>query len=158
MSTSLSTATVWTELAKRSFAILSWATPRGEPRAAGIVYTLHKQKLYIGTEPDAWKARHIAATGAVTLTVTVPRGRWLPIAIPDATITFPGHAAVLSVGDVPSEVVGALTQGMANAEALTRTMAVLCIEPRGHFLTYGIGVSLLQMRDPALAAGRVPVA
>ena len=36
-------------------------------------------------------------------------------------------------------------------------VAVIEIIPEGHFLTYGIGVSLMQMRDPAQASARVPV-
>ena len=39
-------------------------------------------------------------------------------------------------------------------------LAQLCILeliPQGDFLTYGVGVSLLQMREPAQAQARVPV-
>jgi len=34
---------------------------------------------------------------------------------------------------------------------------VLEIEPTGDFITYGIGVSLMQMRFPEKARGRAPV-
>jgi hypothetical protein len=36
-------------------------------------------------------------------------------------------------------------------------VAVIEIAPQGYFLTYGIGIPLMQMRDPALASARVPV-
>jgi hypothetical protein len=31
------------------------------------------------------------------------------------------------------------------------------IHPEGRFLTYGIGTSLMQMRDPAVAKAHVPI-
>jgi hypothetical protein len=38
-----------------------------------------------------------------------------------------------------------------------RVSRVIELRPVGDFVTYGIGVSLRQMRTPALARGRVPV-
>jgi hypothetical protein len=35
--------------------------------------------------------------------------------------------------------------------------AVLEIRPTGHFVTYGLGVPLLRMRDPAAARARIPI-
>jgi hypothetical protein len=35
--------------------------------------------------------------------------------------------------------------------------AIIELEPEGRFLTYRIGVSLMDMRDPSLALARVPV-
>jgi len=35
--------------------------------------------------------------------------------------------------------------------------SMLEIRPTGPFVTYGVGVSLLDMRDPAEARGRAPV-
>ena len=55
-----------------------------------------------------------------------------------------------------------LDQAQENAGALNRLLSenpapVLRVTPVGEFLTYGIGVSLLAMRDPELASGRVAV-
>jgi hypothetical protein len=35
--------------------------------------------------------------------------------------------------------------------------AIIEIVPEGFFVTYGLGVPLVKMRDPAAARGRVPV-
>jgi hypothetical protein len=35
--------------------------------------------------------------------------------------------------------------------------SIVEIRPEGHFVTYGIGVALLAMRDPAASRGRVSV-
>ena len=45
----------------------------------------------------------------------------------------------------------------SNQEMLATT-AILEIEPLGEFVTYGIGVPLIQMRQREKARGRAPVA
>jgi len=40
---------------------------------------------------------------------------------------------------------------------LTAENCMLEIRPTGHFVTYGVGVSLMDMRDPEKARGRAPV-
>ena len=58
----------------------------------------------------------------------------------------------------PPEILDALFRGMKNIDELKEQMAIIAVEPTGHFVTYGVGVSLLEMRDPAKAKGRVAVA
>ena len=43
-------------------------------------------------------------------------------------------------------------------EARKAGSSVIELVPEGRFLTYGIGVSLMEMANPALALARVPVA
>ena len=43
-------------------------------------------------------------------------------------------------------------------EARTAGSCIIELVPEGRFLTYGIGVSLMDMADPARALARVPVA
>ena len=38
------------------------------------------------------------------------------------------------------------------------TTSVLEVEVQGDFITYGVGIPLMQMRHPEIARGRVPVA
>ncbi|HSK98156.1 MAG TPA: pyridoxamine 5'-phosphate oxidase family protein, partial [Euzebyales bacterium] len=65
---------IWREIASGSFLVLSYVTPSGDPRSAGVMYKAIGQKLYIVTGADSWKARHIAADGRVAVTVPVRRG------------------------------------------------------------------------------------
>lgn len=37
------------------------------------------------------------------------------------------------------------------------SMSIVEIKPRGHYVTYGVGVRLLRMRDPTAARARVQV-
>jgi hypothetical protein len=144
---------IWDELAKASFAVVSYTTPAGEPRSSGVVYALTDHRMYVVVAVDSWKARHIAVNGKVSVTVPVRRGGLMSLVfpIPPETISFSGSAVV--------------HEGRAVPEALTRLVPperlehcrVIEIRPEGHFVTYGVGVPLLRMRVPERARGRVPI-
>lgn len=149
---------VWRELTKASFAVLSHVTLAGEPRSSGVVYRIVDRRMYVAVAGDSWKARHIAANGEVAVTVPVRRGgvMSLLLPIPPATISFHGSAVVHPAGPLPS---GPLAERLGPLLPPERqaTMCLIEIVPHGHFVTYGVGVSLARMRVPALARARVPV-
>lgn len=155
----ITTAQVWAEIEKQLFAVLGMVTTKNEARTAGIVYIVHNRKLYIGSKKTAWKNRHIAANPHVSLTVPIAkRIPLLPwIKIPAATITFSGTAQVLETAEASPEVVQALFRGMADTPETSAPFAIIEVTPVGHFVTYGVGVSLLTMRDTEKARGRVAV-
>jgi Pyridoxamine 5'-phosphate oxidase len=154
----LTTEQVWQQLAKASFAVLSHVTPAGEPRSSGVVYKTVGRRLYIATAPDSWKARHIAANGRVAVTVPVRRGGLLSLLlpIPPTTVSFHGTAIVHPAG---SPQVRRLLKELASLLPQERQASACVVEvvPEGSFVTYGVGVSLTQLRDPAAAGARVPV-
>lgn len=76
------TAEIWRGIARRSFAILGYVTPAGEPRSSGIVYRVIGRRLYTIVGPDSWKARHIARGGRVAVTVPIRRGGLLSLIAP----------------------------------------------------------------------------
>jgi hypothetical protein len=142
-------------LAHASFGVLSHVTPAGAPRSSGVVYTMSGDRMYVAVAKDSWKARHIAANGIVAVTVPIRRGGLLSLLfpIPPATVSFPA-VAVVHTADVLAGLPG-LTR-LVPPERRSRC-AVIEIRPTGHFLTYGLGVSLLRMRDPAASRARVPI-
>jgi hypothetical protein len=149
---------VWRTLAKASFAVVSYVTPRGEPRSSGVLYSTVGRRLYVVVAAGSWKARHIAASGQVAVTVPVRRGGVLALLlpIPPATISFPASAVVHPAGSLDERSLPRQLAALVPAERRAASQ-VIEIRPEGHFVTYGVGVSLRQMRDPALARGRVPV-
>jgi hypothetical protein len=155
----VSGATVWRALAKGSFAVVSHVTPAGEPRSSGVVYALVDRRMYVAVAPDGWKARAIATGQEVAVTVPVRRGGILALVvpIPPATITFHARATVHPAGSLD---VGSLSKELKSIlpDARQATSCVIELVPEGRFLTYGIGVSLMDMRDPHLALAHVPVA
>ncbi|MGZ5290262.1 MAG: hypothetical protein ACXWE5_12330 [Actinomycetota bacterium] len=149
---------VWHALAKASFAILSVVTPYGEPRSSGVVYKTVGPRLYVAVAPDSWKARHVAGSGLVAVTVPVRRGGTLSRVAPNPppTITFHGTAVVHPPG---SPEVRAILPELGSLLPAERRDSASLIEiiPEGEFLTYALGVPLRKMRDPAASLARVPV-
>jgi hypothetical protein len=149
---------MWSEVTKGSFAVISYVTPSGAPRSSGVMYKTHERRLYVVVAPDSWKARHIALNDKVAVTVPVRRGGLLSLVfpIPPATISFYGRAVVHS-SDSPG--MEGIVEQLGNLLPADRreSFAVIEIAPEGWFVTYGIGVSLNEMRDPQVARARVPV-
>jgi Pyridoxamine 5'-phosphate oxidase len=154
----LTSEQVWQAVTRASFAVLSHVTPASEPRSSGVVYKSTGRRLYVAVASDSWKAKHVAANGRVAVTVPVRRGGLLSLAtpIPPATISFHAAAIVHPAGS-PEAIsllrrIGSLVPPVRRASA-----AVIEIVPEGSFLTYGLGVPLRKMLDPAAARARVPV-
>jgi Pyridoxamine 5'-phosphate oxidase len=150
---------VWRQLTKASFAVISHITPAGQPRSSGVVYAIADRRMYVVSAVDSWKARHLSASGQVAVTVPVRRGGIMSLLfpIPPATISFHGSAVVhpassLEEGSLPKRLTALLPAERRNA------CSIIEIRPAGQFVTYGVGVSLMQMRIPALARARIPVA
>lgn len=149
---------IWNELEKASFAVISYVTPTGKPRASGVMYAAEGRRLYVVTAPDSWKARHIADGDEVAITVPIHRGGVLSLVapIPPATVSFHARVKVHPAGSVDIESVSKkLAAGLPKER---RTGCVLELIPDGTFLTYGVGVSLQDMTKPDVALAHVPVA
>lgn len=160
MTTELTSEQVWEVIGKHNFGVLGMVTAKGEARTVGIVYILSERRLYVGTWTEMWKVRHVTQNPNVSLTIPihkrVPLMPW--IKVPAATITFRGEADVIAALDAPRELLGQLYHGVAEDRERMARYSLIEVTPVGEFLTYGIGVSLLEMRDPIKARRRVPVA
>jgi hypothetical protein len=154
----LTSERVWHAIAKSSFAVFSEMTPAGEPRSSGVVYKTLGRRIYVAVAPDSWKAKHVAANGRVAVTVPVRRGGLLSLVvpIPPATISFHAMATVLPAGSPQRR---SILEELGSLLPPERRDAATIIEivPEGVFVTYGLGVPLMKMRDPAAARARVHV-
>ncbi len=92
----------------------------------------------------------------------VPDAKRIPllpwIKIPAATITFSGLAKILATPDVDDAVFEAIHRGMVVDDEMVQNSCVVEIAPVKDFITYGIGVPMMAMRDPQKAAGRAAAA
>lgn len=154
----LTSAEVWSQLERCSFAVVGYTTPAGEPRSSGVLYVAEGKRLYVVVASDSWKARHIAVSGRVSVTVPVRRGGILSllVPIPPATISFHGAVTVRAGGAVE---IGSLPGRLARQLPAERRVssAIIEIQPEGRFVTYGIGVPLLRMRHPDASRAKVAV-
>lgn len=154
----LTTDRVWHELEKASFAVISYVTPAGKPRSSGVMYSAVGRRLYVAVDPTGWKARQIADSAEVAVTVPIRRVGVLSLVlpIPPATVSFHARVTVHPAGSVGIE---ALPKQLARLLPRERRSAcLLVLAPEGMFLTYGLGVSLQGMTKPAAARAHVPVA
>ncbi|MFZ0544178.1 MAG: pyridoxamine 5'-phosphate oxidase family protein [Candidatus Promineifilaceae bacterium] len=159
MTKRLTSERVWEEIDKELFAVIGMVTPHNESRTAGVVYIVRNGRLYISSNKNAWKVKHIAQNPHVSLTIpvhkSIPFMPWFKI--PAATITFSGTAQILEPEETPTEIVRAIFRDMAENKTLMAESCLIEVTPVKDFITYGIGIPLMQMRDPKLARNRVPV-
>jgi hypothetical protein len=155
----ITTDQVWHVVEKQLFAVLGTVTTRSEARTVGIVYIVRDRKLYISTEQPSWKVQHIENNCNVSMTVPIPkRVPFIPwVRIPAATITFQGEATVHAVEEISADIQRALLRGVEIDEDEVSQLCIIKVTPRGDFLTYGVGVPLLTMRNPEKSQGRVSV-
>lgn len=155
----ITSAQVWKEIENQIFAVIGMVTAHHESRTAGVVYIVRHRQLLIASTKSAWKTRHLATNPHVSVTIPIAKQiPFIPIKIPPATITFSGVARVLEPADVAGETVSALFRGMEVTPETSAPFAIIEVTPEKEFVTYGVGVSLLTMRDPDESRGRAPVA
>jgi hypothetical protein len=150
---------VWDVIEKNLFGVIGMVTKENEARTVGIVYVVRDRRLYIGTGKDTWKVRHVAQNPHVSMTIPVHKGIPLMpfIKIPAATITFCGEAKVIDPEDTPPEILQAIYRGMAEDNERVAETCLIEVTPVKDFITYGIGIPMMKMRDPDQARGRAPV-
>lgn len=147
---------IWHEIEDHNFGVLGLVTAHCESRTVGIVYVVEEHKLYIGAETTAWKTKHIAGNPHVSL--TVPIARRVPlmpwIKVPATTITFSGTARVLTRDQLGASILERLYRHEEGREH----WCAIEVTPQKEFITYGVGISVLQMRFPEKSRARAPVA
>ena len=150
---------IWDAIKKELFAVLGMVTKELETRSTGIVYSVNDNKLYIGTGLETWKIHHIRLNPEVSITIPIPkRIPLLPwIKIPQATISFSGTARIIPAVEAEHDILHSVYRHMADDQELMEESCLIEVVPKGDFITYGVGVSLMEMRNPELARGRAPV-
>lgn len=125
-----------------------------EAQSSGVVYATDGRRLYVAVACDSWKARHIAASGRMAVTIPARRGGLLSLLSPSRPPPSASPAwrsstrsARWRTGAVPEQVASVLP---SERQASSRIIEIL---PEGQFMVCGLGVSLTQMRSRP----RVPV-
>ena len=152
------TEQVWREVSKAWSLTLGFTTREGKPRSACMIYATSGRRLFVEVHPGSLKAREIHDGDEVAVTVPVRRGGLLALVmpIPPAAISF--HARVIAhpLGTVDLGTISKLFAGLP--EDVRKGSIVFELVPEGQFLTFGVGISLMEMRDLNKALGRAPVA
>ncbi len=159
MTNPATTDIVWKAINGELFAVLGMVTENQESRTVGIVYIVNDRKFYIGTGLKTWKARHIKKNPNVSL--TIPIAKRIPIMpwikIPQATITFAGTAKIIPGPDASLDLLRSVFRHLADDQVFMKDNCLIEVTPVGEFITYGVGIPLMQMREPEQSRGRAPV-
>lgn len=141
----------------RSFATLASVSAAGRPHAAGVLYELVGTHVYVSTLRSSRKARNVAGSGHVGVTIPIRR---LPIG-PPSTVQFQAAADVLDNDDPAIAALvadGHLTSITGHGELDLPDGCFLRIALPRRLFTYGLGMSLWSLvRDPLGASGVVDV-
>lgn len=149
---------------KRKFGVISVVDSKGRPHSTGIIYGVSRPEsefaLYIVTQKNAAKVRHLKKNPTVTLVVTFPH--YYLRFVPDSYVMFQGTADFVTLRD--EEVQWAFSQGKilrANLQVdseIMRDAVVIRIRPRKTVYVYGLGISMNQLRkDPTAARYKVKI-
>ncbi len=144
------------QIAKRSFAMLSTVSPAGVPHAAGVLYELVDDALYVNTLRTSRKARNVAGSQRVAVAIPVRR---MPVGAPPSAIHFQSRASLVAVDDptiVDLVARGRLRSITGHGELDHPDGCFVRIELPRRLHTYGLGMSLTTLaRNPLAAAGVV---
>ena len=148
-------AAVRRAVSRRSVAVLATVSAAGRPHAATVMYQLVDDSLYVSTGRDSRKARNVAETGRVALTIAVRR---LPIG-PPATVQFQTTATIAAVDDPEIgrlAAAGRLDRITSHGELDLPGGCFLRLRLPARAATYALGMSLLRvLRQPLDVAGEV---
>lgn len=141
---------------RRSFATIATVSPAGFPHAANVLYELIDNDLYVNTLRSSRKAKNVAASGRVGVTIPVRR---VPVGGPPSAIQFQAEATILGAYDPAIDDLvadGALGSITGHGERDLPDSCFLRINLPRRVHTYGLGMSLLSLiRHPLDAAGLV---
>lgn len=158
------------ELRRRSFGILGTVSRDGRPHATGVAYVASAigkpLAMYVVTDTGTKKVRNITHNPNVSFVIPIPRT--LMTMVPMSCIQFQGKARILAAGDtgavesLKSTRIGRMMLGTATEANKEDTggkpVCFIVITPDSVIHTYGIGMSLLQMRrSMGQARGKVEV-
>lgn len=140
----------------RSYCVLATVSPAGRPHAAGVLYELVGERMYVSTIDRSRKARNVAHAGHVGVVVPVRR---IPAGGPPSAVQFQAEATILPADDPEIRRLaerGELSSIVGHGELDLPGGSFIRIEVPQRLHTYGLGMSLLELiRDPLGGAGLV---
>lgn len=139
-------------LSKRSFATLATTSPAGRPHAAGVLYELVDDAIYVNTLRSSRKGRNIAANPHVGIGVAIRR---LPVG-PPSSIHFQAKAELLATDhpEIRSLVADRHLKSLTgHGELELADGAFVRIPLPRRINTYGLGMSLRKLITDPLSAG-----
>jgi len=132
--------------------VLSTVNDRQQPQSSLVIYQSDGQDLYVQTGMITLKAKNILKNNKVSVTIPIYKNllhKLIPA--PPAEIHFKATAEILPFGDEYAREVWKKYLKHELPEELKEESIWIKITPTNKVNTYGLGVKLLDMRDPTKA-------
>lgn len=134
---------------------LATVSQTGKPHVAGVLYSFADGRFYVSTLRESVKARNIQSSPEVAVSIPIRRA---PVG-PPSTVQFQGRAELLDL-DAPAirslADQGWIEEVISHGELELDGGCFIRISPASRWITYGLGMSVVELaRNPLEAAGSV---
>lgn len=142
------------ELIRRNrWLVLSTVSQRGVPQSSLVVYASDGYKIYVLTGRDTRKVKNIAIHPRVSVTIPFYKNiihRMISVA-PPAAISFKADTMILDFSDKEASEFYQRVLRFKLPDNVSETGVWLRLTPGNVATCHGVGVGLLEMRDPEKA-------
>lgn len=142
------------ELIRRNrWLVLSTVSQRGVPQSSLVVYASDGYKIYVLTGRDTRKVKNIAIYPRVSVTIPFYKNiihRMISVA-PPAAISFKADTMILDFSDKEASEFYQRVLRFKLPDNVSETGVWLRLTPGNVATCHGVGVGLLEMRDPEKA-------
>jgi hypothetical protein len=138
---------------KNRWLTLSTSSPKGVPQSSVVVYASDGYIMYILTGKNTVKIRNITMNPRVSVTIPFYKNtlhRMISFA-PPAAISFRARAEILDFGDSTATELYQKVLNFKLPEDVEDNGVWLKLTPGNSATCFGVGVSLLELRDPEKA-------
>ncbi|MHA2377610.1 MAG: pyridoxamine 5'-phosphate oxidase family protein [Candidatus Thorarchaeota archaeon] len=132
---------------------LSTTSPKGTPQSSLVVYASDGYKIYILTGKDTYKVRNIIENPKVSVTIPFYKNfihRMITVA-PPAAISFRARAETLKFETSEAAAMYRKVLKFDLPENIIDDSLWIRLTPGNSATCHGVGVGLLDLRDPAKA-------
>ena len=138
---------------KNRWLTLSTTSPRGIPQSSVVVYASDGYIIYVLTGKNTVKVRNITKNQRVSVTIPFYKNlihRMIGVA-PPAAISFKARAETLDFSDSEAACMYKKVLNFDLPENLVEDSLWIRLTPGNSASCYGVGISLLELRDPLKA-------
>ncbi len=137
---------------KNMWLVLATVNEKQQPQSSLVIYQSDGQELYVQTGKITVKAKNIMKNNKVSVTIPIYKNFFhMLLPAPPAEIHFKGTAEILPFEDEYAREVWKKYLKHELPDELKAESIWIKITPAKKVNTYGLGVKLLNMRDPTKA-------
>jgi len=139
-------------LEKNFWLVLSTVNEKNQPQSCVVIYQSDGHNIFVQTGTETLKANNIRKNSQVSVTIPFRKNllhKFIPA--PPAELHFKATAELLPFEDAEARQVFRKYLKQINQVSLPQKSIWIKITPKSPIATYGVGIRLIQMRNPSKA-------